>query len=116
MDKIPYGMNKPIFVCGFTITGRICKEGLHIFSPQAARFVVACNYSKETTQESLHVECLMIAPKGGHLPKELITAGRFITARGYRRASTWVENDGAICFQVDHIVEELEASVSRINV
>lgn len=107
---MPDSLERPFFVCDFTITGRICEMGPYVYGSRAVRFVIACDYPDEAKQESLHVECVMIVPKDGHLPKELIAADRRVIVRGYRRACTWVECDGTRHYQVDHVVEELEAS------
>lgn len=50
----------------------------------------------------------MMTPPGGTLPIELLTKGTPVLASGYRRASSWVDREGAKHYQIDYIVTTLE--------
>ncbi len=96
------------FTNSFSIAGRICERGLQLFKDKVARFVIAFNDRKDGDCEPLYTECVMFAPKGGTLPDGLFVKGKPVVASGFRRASTWVDSQGAKHYQVDHVVTHLQ--------
>ncbi len=95
------------FTNSFSIAGRICERGLKVYKNGVARFTVAYNFSKDAEKEPLYTECVMFAPNGGSLPIGLLVKGTAVVASGYRRASSWVDREGAKHYQVDFVVTEL---------
>ncbi len=99
---------KVFFTNSFSIGGRICEHGLEITKNGVAQFVIAYNFGEGSGLVPLYTECVMMTPPGGTLPIELLSKGTPVLASGYRRASSWVDREGAKHYQVDYVVTDLK--------
>lgn len=99
---------KVFFTNSFSIGGRICEHGLEITKNGVAQFVIAYNFGAGSGLVPLYTECVMMTPPGGNLPMELLKKGTPVLASGYRRASSWVDREGAKHYQVDYVVTDLK--------
>lgn len=111
VNVLPSPQRKPksvFFTNSFSVAGRICERGLQLYNNKVARFVIAFNGHRDENQEPLYTDCVMFAPKGGILPSGLFVKGKPVVATGFRRASTWVDQQGAKHYQIDHVVTQLQ--------